>query len=69
MILVKAISVKRAKSSVRNSRGEVLVYDDATEIQAGEEIKQFGDADKRGEILIRWNGRTYLARASDLSPK
>jgi hypothetical protein len=69
MILASAISVKGVKSATRTKLGEVIAHDDATVIQAGEEVKQFGEVDSRGQVLIRWKGHTYLARESDLKQK
>jgi len=69
MILSKAISVKRVKSTTRNKNGELRVYESSTEIRSGEEVKQFGAVDGRGDVLIRWNGHTYLTRESDLTQK
>lgn len=69
MILAKPISVKRVKGATRTKQGEVKVYEDSTEIRAGEEVKQFGEVDQRGDVLIRWDGHTYLARESDLTRK
>lgn len=69
MILSKPISVKRVKSTTRNKNGDVRVYDSSTEIRSGEEVKQFGAVDLRGDVFIRWNGHTYLTRQSDLAQK
>ena len=69
VLLTKAISVWRVRSTSRNYRNDLRVDHDLVEIGAGEEVKQFDEADRRGNILIRWNGHTYLARESDLKQK
>lgn len=68
IILTRAISVWRVNSTDRSYRKKVRAYA-PTEIRAGEEVKQFGEIDARGDVLIRWGGRTYLARESDLTQK
>ena len=68
MILSKTISVWTVKSKSRSQRDDLPSYAASMEIQAGEEVKRFGEADQRGNVLIRWAGHTYLARENDLKP-